>query len=271
MIKIEGLKYTLKTKENQKSTFTVKDVEIGKDLFLCAGPCAIASKEELQKIGKEVKDANCNALRGGAFKPRTSPYSFQGVGEEGLEIIKEVADKYNLISVSEIIDGRDVENFEKNVDIIQVGARNMQNFTLLKELGKSSKPILLKRGFSNTISEFLHSAEYIMNEGNNKVILCERGIRTFNEILRNTLDLGSVALLQEITHLPIITDPSHGTGVDFLVPKMSLASIAIGVDGLIIESHTNPSESLSDKEQTVSTTVLKKIIKDVNNLSRLKY
>ncbi len=263
MIKIDGLNHTIKTEEKQKTTFMVKNINIGEDLFLCAGPCAISSKEELEKIAVDVKKAKCNALRGGAFKPRTSPYSFQGIGEEGLKIIKDIADKKDLISVSEITDIRDIELFEKYVDIIQVGARNMQNFALLRELGKLDKPILLKRGFSSTISEFLHCAEYIMNEGNEKVILCERGIRTFNEIVRNTLDLGTVALLQEITHLPIIVDPSHGTGLDFLVPKMAKASIAIGVDGLIIESHTNPEEAISDKEQTISTKVLKDIVDNI--------
>ncbi len=267
MIKIDGLKHTVKLNNDHKSTFFVKDIEIGKDLLLCSGPCAISSKEELEKIAIYVKKAKCNALRGGAYKPRTSPYSFQGIGEEGLKILKEVAEKNDLITVTEITDVRDIKLFDKYVDIIQVGTRNMQNFTLLTELGKLNKPILLKRGFSSTISELLHSAEYIMNEGNKQVILCERGIRTFNEIVRNTLDLGSVALLQEITHLPIVVDPSHGTGIDTLVPKMSLASIAIGVDGLIIESHTNPEEAISDKEQTISTEKLKMLVQDIEKLN----
>ncbi len=267
MISVENpdLKLGLKS-YREKRKFNIKDVVVGEDLLLCAGPCAIANEEELHKIAKDAKDAKCNVLRGGAFKPRTSPYAFQGIGEKGIDILSNISKEYDLLSISEITDVRDINLFVDKIDIIQVGARNMQNFVLLKELSKIDKPVLLKRSFSATFTEFLSSAEYLLSGGNEKVILCERGIRTFNEYTRNTLDLGTVALIQEISNLPIIIDPSHAVGIDTLVPALSKASIALGVDGLIIESHTNPKEAISDKDQTISTKELKTLVTDLINL-----
>ncbi|MFV0441294.1 MAG: 3-deoxy-7-phosphoheptulonate synthase [Lachnospirales bacterium] len=262
-------KYTLKENPNDKRTIKVGGVTIGETPLLCSGPCTIANEEELIKIAKEVKNAGCNALRGGAFKPRTSPYSFQGLGSDGIKILSEISKDFNLLSTSEITDPRDVDLFNQHIDIIQVGARNMQNFVLLSELGKIDKPIILKRGFSATITEFLSSSEYIIEGGNEKVILCERGIRTFNEITRNTLDLGTVALIQEYSSLPIIVDPSHASGLRSLVPKLALASMVMGVDGLMIESHTNPDEAISDKEQTISTETLKDLIIKINAFKKI--
>lgn len=267
MITLNNSDINLSLKSNKdKIKFKIKDITVGEDLLLCGGPCAIKNEEELHLIARDVKKAKCNVLRGGAYKPRTSPYSFQGLGKEGINILSKVAKEFDLLSVSEITNINDIDLFANEIDIIQVGARNMQNFQLLSELGKIDKPILLKRGFSATVTEFLLAAEYILNGGNENVILCERGIRTFNEYTRNTLDLGTVALIQEISNLPIIVDPSHALGIDLLVPKLSKASIALGVDGLIIECHTNPSVALSDAEQTISTEDLAPLVSDLIEL-----
>lgn len=224
----------------------------GTDLILMAGPCSIENKEMIMDIAKVVKENGGEFLRGGAFKPRTSPYDFQGLGEEGLKYMREACDKYNLVMVTEVMDTRDIELIEKYTDIFQVGARNMQNFSLLKELGKTDKPILLKRGLSATIREFLMAAEYIVAFGNEKVILCERGIRTFEIATRNTVDINGVALLKEKSHLPIIIDASHGTGKKSLVEPVTLGCILAGADGAMVEIHQNPACALSDGDQSLN-------------------
>jgi 3-deoxy-7-phosphoheptulonate synthase len=225
-------------------------VEIGgKKIIILAGPCSIESKEQLKEVAVKIKDAGALVLRGGAFKPRTSPYTFQGLGEDGLKILKEVAEELDICTVTEVMDTRDMELVAKYSDILQIGARNMQNFNLLKEAGQISKPVILKRGMSATIKELLMSAEYILSEGNFKVILCERGIRTFEEFTRNTFDVSSIPAVEQLSHLPIIADPSHAAGKWNLVAPLSKAAIAAGADGLLIEVHPNPEEALSDGSQ----------------------
>ncbi len=223
----------------------------GGNLMVMAGPCSIESEEQLTEIAVAVKNSGANVLRGGAFKPRTSPYAFQGMREDGLALLVKVKEKTGLPVVTEIMDYEHLPYF-KDVDIIQVGARNMQNFELLKHLGRCDKPILLKRGLSNTLEELLMSAEYIMSEGNERVILCERGIRTFETATRNTLDLSAVPLLHQMTHLPVVVDPSHATGKAALVPSMALAGVVAGTDGLIIEVHNNPQKALCDGAQSLT-------------------
>ena len=248
----------------EDSIIKVKDQEIGGEkIAIMAGPCAIESYESLRAIAKEVKQKGATILRGGAFKPRTSPYSFQGLGEEGLKIMRQVCDEFGLLSVTEIMDPRDMPLMHKYVDIIQIGARNMQNFNLLKEVGKSKIPVMLKRGMMSTIKEFLMSAEYILSEGNFNVILCERGIRTFETYTRNTLDINAVPAIKNLSHLPIIVDPSHATGKWELVIPVSRASIAAGADGLIIEVHTNPEIAASDGSQSLNPKNFEKLIKEV--------
>lgn len=229
-----------------------KGIKIGsKRIIVMAGPCAIESYSMLYEIAQKVKEAGALVLRGGAFKPRTSPYSFQGLGEEGLKYLKDVAEKLELITVTEVMDPRDVELVARYADILQIGARNMQNFNLLKEVGATRKPILLKRGMSSTIKEWLMSAEYILSEGNFNVILCERGIRTFEDFTRNTLDVSSIPIVEQLSHLPVIVDPSHAAGKWGLVAPLSKAALAAGADGLIIEVHSNPEEALSDGNQSL--------------------
>ena len=220
-------------------------------LCIMAGPCSVESEEQLNGIAEKVKKSGATFLRGGAFKPRTSPYAFQGLKAEGLDLLKEARRVTGLPIVTEIMRVSHIDMFE-NVDIIQVGARNMQNFELLKALGKTNKPILLKRGLANTLKELLMSAEYIMSEGNENVILCERGIRTFETYTRNTLDLSAVPMLRKLTHLPIVVDPSHATGIASLVEPMALAAAAAGADGLMIEVHNNPAEALCDGPQSLT-------------------
>lgn len=223
----------------------------GKEPVIIAGPCSVESEEQICGIARDVKAAGAQILRGGAFKPRTSPYAFQGLRKDGITLLLEAKEETGLPIVTEIMDISQLPLFE-NIDIIQVGARNMQNFELLKELGKTNKPILLKRGLSSTLEELLMSAEYIMSGGNDQVILCERGIRTFERATRNTLDLSAIPLLQSLTHLPIIVDPSHATGKSALVAPMSKAALAAGADGLIIEVHNNPAAALCDGQQSLT-------------------
>jgi 3-deoxy-7-phosphoheptulonate synthase len=252
----------------ENSIIKIKDQEIGSNkITIMAGPCAIENLESLRDIAKVVKQKGATILRGGAFKPRTSPYSFQGLGEEGLKIMKQVCDEFKLLSVTEIMDPRDIGLMHKYVDIIQIGARNMQNFNLLKEVGKSKMPVLLKRGMMSTINEFLMSAEYILSEGNFNVILCERGIRTFETYTRNTLDINAVPVIKKLSHLPIIVDPSHATGKWELVIPASKASIAAGADGLIIEVHTNPEIAASDGSQTLNPENFELLIKQVKAIA----
>ncbi len=223
----------------------------GNNVVMMAGPCAIESKEQLERIAKAVKASGAKILRGGAYKPRTSPYSYQGMGAEGLSLLNEMGQKYGMPVVSELMDANDLPLFEQYVDLIQVGARNMQNFSLLTALGKSTKPVLLKRGFSNTIEEWLMSAEYIYAGGNQNIILCERGIRTFEKATRSTLDVSSVPVVRRTSHLPVIVDPSHAAGKWELVEPLALAGIAAGADGLIIEVHDEPEKAMSDGAQSL--------------------
>ena len=228
------------------------NAQIGGGHFsVIAGPCSVESEEQIIAVAQSVKESGADILRGGAFKPRTSPYAFQGLGEDGIRLLLEAKKATGLPIITEIMNISALELF-CDVDIIQVGARNMQNYDLLKELGKSRKPILLKRGLANTLQELLMSAEYIMCEGNENIILCERGIRTFETYTRNTLDLSAVPVLQELTHLPIIVDPSHGTGISRLVPPMAMAATACGADGIMIEVHNNPSSALCDGPQSLT-------------------
>ncbi|MBM7869354.1 3-deoxy-7-phosphoheptulonate synthase [Clostridium pascui] len=253
-------------KNGERIKVRVKDVEIGgSEKIIMSGPCAVEDYNTMIKIGKTLKDLGVHMLRGGAFKPRTSPYSFQGLKFEGMQILNEVSEITGLPVVSEIMDTRDVEEGIKYIDMIQIGSRNMYNYSLLKEVGKTNKPVLLKRGMSATLAEWIYAAEYIMAEGNMNVVLCERGIRTFESYTRNTLDLNSVAVIKQKYRIPIIVDPSHGTGLRELVLPMSMASLAVGADGLMIESHIYPDNSVSDSRETVSMETLKNIISKINN------
>jgi 3-deoxy-7-phosphoheptulonate synthase len=218
---------------------------------MMAGPCTVESAEQIMTIAGIMKENGIRVLRGGAFKPRTSPYSFQGMGEEGLKVLREAADKYGLLVVSEIMNHTQIPLFCEQVDILQVGARNMQNFDLLKELAKVRKPVLLKRGPSATIEEWLLSAEYIMTGGNHSVMLCERGIRTFENYTRNTLDISAIPVIKKLSHLPVLADPSHGTGRRDKVPPMARAAVAAGADGLLIEVHHSPETALCDGAQSL--------------------
>ncbi|KGK81769.1 3-deoxy-7-phosphoheptulonate synthase [Clostridium sp. HMP27] len=223
----------------------------GTKLAVMAGPCSVESEEQIVGLAEEIKRSGATFLRGGAFKPRTSPYSFQGMGLEGLELLKIAREKTGLPIVSEIMSPQYIERFVEDVDVIQVGARNMQNFDLLKQLGKTNKPILLKRGLAATIDEFLMSAEYIMAGGNENVILCERGIRTYETYTRNTLDLSAIPIIKKHSHLPVIVDPSHAGGIWWLVEPLAKAAVAVGADGLMIEVHNNPAKALSDGSQSL--------------------
>ena len=244
-------------------------IKIGKGNFcVMAGPCSVESEEQITGIAESVKASGALMLRGGAFKPRTSPYDFQGMGGEGLALLRKAREKTGLPIVSECMGVSDLPLFE-DVDIIQVGARNMQNFELLKALGKVKNPILLKRGLANTLKEFLMSAEYIMAGGNENVILCERGIRTFDDYTRNTLDLAAVSMLRELTHLPIVVDPSHATGIARLVPPMALAATAAGADGLIIEVHNDPVHALSDGAQSLRPEQFRDLMQQIGKVREI--
>ena len=250
-----------------KSSDTIIDIKghlIGGDNFmLMAGPCSVANREMLSNIAKEVKKGGAVALRGGAYKPRTSPYDFQGLGEIALKYLREVADENNMLVVTEAMDVENLDLICTYSDIVQIGARNMQNFSLLKKLGKINKPILLKRGLSATINEFLLSAEYIIAHGNREVILCERGIRTFETMTRNTLDINAIAMIKELSHLPIIVDASHGTGRRTLVEPITLAGIFAGANGAMVEVHENPECALSDGPQSLDFKFFEKLAKNI--------
>lgn len=244
------------------------DIQIGgNELIVMAGPCAVENKECLVTTAKEVKTAGAKILRGGAFKPRTSPYAFQGLGEEGLKYLRETADKNGMAVVSEVMEISQIELFLKYVDILQVGARNMQNFNLLKELGQTRKPVLLKRGLSATIKEWLMSAEYVLSGGNNNVILCERGIRTFETSTRNTLDLSAIPVVKSLSHLPIVVDPSHAIGVRDKIGPMARAAVAAGADGLIIEVHCDPASALCDGAQSLYPEQFNSLMKEIKIIS----
>lgn len=245
----------------------VKDVDIGGGNFvMMAGPCAVESYEQMIEAAKAVKKSGAKVLRGGAYKPRSSPYSFQGLEEEGLKILNAVGRETGMVTITEIVSSSHIDKVSQYADILQVGSRNMQNFELLKEIGKSKMPVLLKRGLSSTIEEWLNAAEYIMKEGNPNVILCERGIRTFETYTRNTLDLNAVAAVKNLSHLPVIVDPSHGTGRRDLIAPLSRAAVAVGADGLIIEVHPHPDMALSDGAQSLTPVEFNKVSKEVNKI-----
>jgi 3-deoxy-7-phosphoheptulonate synthase len=264
---MQGLKLTsLNGDDTKRTVVTVGEVEIGVDLAVIAGPCSVEGEEQTIKIAQEVKEAGASMLRGGAFKPRTSPYEFQGLGLKGLKILEKAKRETGLPVVTEVTDPRDVSWVCEYADVLQIGTRNMQNFSLLKEAGKVGKPVLLKRGMYSTLREWLNCAEYILAEGNPNVILCERGIRTFETYTRNTLDLSIVPSVKEVSHLPVIVDPSHGTGRLSLIEPMSLAAIAAGADGVMIEVHHNPCEALCDKDQAMPPDMFAGLMKKLQSL-----
>lgn len=263
--------YKLVSREFQNEDSVVKINENisfgGKKIPIIAGPCAVESKDGIRSIAREVKRLGATILRGGAFKPRTSPYDFQGLGEEGLKYLADAGRESGLATITEVMDSRDIELICKYVDILQIGARNMQNFSLLKEIGKTKKPVVLKRGMSATIKEWLMSAEYILSNGNFNVILCERGIRTYETATRNTLDINAVAVVKQLSHLPIIVDPSHATGKWNLVEAVSKASIAAGCDGLMIEVHDNPEVAFSDGSQSLTPETFSSVMNMLKNIA----
>lgn len=258
--------YKLASRETKHETTVIKcnGVSVGgTTVVIMAGPCSVENEEQIDAAAKGVKAAGATILRGGAFKPRTTPYSFQGLGRKGVIMLENAAKKHGMASISEVMDVRDVEYISQHIDILQIGARNMQNFDLLKEVGKCKKPIMLKRGMSATIKEFLLAAEYILAQGNQNVILCERGIRTFEDETRNTLCIATVPIVKELSHLPIIVDPSHGTGKPALIPPMARAAIAAGADGIMVEVHPNPDVALSDADQALTLEDFKNLMKEI--------
>ena len=254
----------------ENTVIDIKGTKIGgKDIIVMAGPCSVESREQCMIIAEHVKKAGGKIFRGGAFKPRTSPYSFQGLKEDGLKILSEVRDKFGLLIVTEAIDTETIELVARYSDIIQIGARNMQNYSLLRRAGKTGKPILLKRGMSATLEEFLMAAEYIMAESNPNVILCERGVRTFADHTRNTLDLSAIPFVKRTSHLPIIADPSHGTGKRDKVIPLSRASIAVGADGLIVEVHHDPQNALTDGPQSLTPDMFYELMKQMRPIAQV--
>jgi 3-deoxy-7-phosphoheptulonate synthase len=251
----------------QSTIITLGDIEIGgREPVIMAGPCAIESFEQAMTIGRLVKRAGARIFRGGAFKPRTSPYSFQGLGEEGLKILAAVGAETGLATITEATDHENIELVEKYADIIQIGARNMQNYTLLRRAGQCRKPVLLKRGFAATIEELLMSAEYIISEGNARVMLCERGIRTFSDSTRNTLDLSAIPSIKEVSHLPVIVDPSHAAGKREFVIPLARGALAVGADGLIVEVHNDPPHALSDGRQSLYPEQFERLVREVKGV-----
>jgi 3-deoxy-7-phosphoheptulonate synthase len=264
--------YKLASRETKEGNTVVKvgDVEIGgPKCVIMAGPCAVESEEQLMEAAKAVKEAGASMLRGGAFKPRTSPYSFQGMGEEGLKLLAKTREKTGLPIVTEAMSAPEVELVEHYADVIQVGARNVQNFPLLKEVGHAKKPVLLKRGMMTTLEELLMSAEYILASGNNQVILCERGIRTFETSMRNTLDISAVPVLKEKTHLPVIVDPSHAIGQWQFVLPLSRAAVAVGADGLLIEVHPDPEHALCDGAQSLKPEKFRNLVAEIESIAKI--
>ncbi|MCL2792024.1 MAG: 3-deoxy-7-phosphoheptulonate synthase [Spirochaetaceae bacterium] len=265
---MEDLKLARIGKEKKRTIVDINGIQVGKDLVVIAGPCSVESEEQTIKTAIAVKKAGADMLRGGAFKPRTSPYTFQGLGIKGLKILENARKETGLPIVTEVVDARAVSWVCEYADVIQIGARNMQNFPLLKEAGKSKKPILLKRGVHSTLSEWLNCAEYILAEGNPNVILCERGIRTFETYTRNTLDLSIVPAAKEVTHLPVFVDPSHGTGKLSLIESMTYASIFAGADGIMLEVHIEPEKAMSDADQQLSPEDFAKIMHKIKKLKQ---
>jgi 3-deoxy-7-phosphoheptulonate synthase len=265
---MKNLKLTGQKADGKRTIVTVGGLRIGEDLIVIAGPCAVESEDQMVRTAVAVKEAGATMLRGGAFKPRTSPYAFQGLGLKGLKILDKARRETGLPIVTEVIDTRDVSWVGEYADVLQIGARNMQNFSLLREAGKSGRPILLKRGMYSTLEEWLNCAEYILAEGNPNVILCERGIRSFETYTRNTLDLSIVPAAKSLSHLPVFVDPSHGTGVLGLIEPMSLAAVAAGADGLEIEVHIDPSSAMSDKDQQLSPEAFTRLMRKLTIMRR---
>ncbi len=262
-------KLTSRNFHEENSLIKIKDVEIGgNQIALIAGPCSIENEDQIFRLAKIVADSGAKILRGGAFKPRTSPYSFQGLGEEGLKLIRAAADEFNLLVITEVMQIDHIDLIGKYTDIFQVGARNMQNFALIKELGKVDKPVMLKRGIAATIEEWLMSAEYILSNGNRKVLLCERGIRTFETYTRNTFDLSAIPVVHKKSHLPVIADPSHATGIRDQVPPMARAAIAAGADGIMIEIHDDPENALSDGPQALLPNTFLKLVDELKLIAQ---
>ena len=260
----EPYKLASRTFKPEKTVVSIGDLRIGGDeVMVIAGPCSAETEEQVEAAAAAVSKAGAKMFRGGAFKPRSSPYSFQGLGEEGLRLLREAADRHNLKLVSEVMDLSQIELMLRYVDMLQVGARNMQNFTLLRELGKTQTPVLLKRGISATIEEWLLSAEYVLSGGNANVVLCERGIRTFESYTRNTLDISAIPVIHKLSHLPILADPSHGIGIRDKVAPMARAAVAAGADGLIIEVHPDPDQALSDGAQSLFPEQFERLMSEV--------
>lgn len=261
--------YFMVSKEfREKTIIDLGDgIKVGDGFSMIAGPCSVENEESIDKIASFLSEQGVNILRGGTYKLRTSPYSFQGLGETGLKILRNVSRKYGMKCISEIVDVRNLDLFLEYTDIIQVGARNMMNFSLLKEIGRTKKPVMLKRSLSATMDDFLSSAEYLMSEGNENVILCERGIQTFDDITRSTVNIASIPILKDTTHLPVIFDPSHSIGASKYVPVTSLAAVVMGVDGLLVEVHYNPANALSDGYQTISFKSFERMNGKISKLS----
>jgi 3-deoxy-7-phosphoheptulonate synthase len=265
----QGIKLAVKNDDQPAIKVRVGDLLVGGEtVIVMAGPCTVETDEQLMETAREVKEAGAHILRGGAFKPRTLPYSFQGLGEEGLKLLSHARDETGLPIVTEVMSPEDVELVEAYTDVLQIGSRNMQNFPLLKRVGRASKPVLLKRGMSATIYEWLGCAEYILNEGNPDVILCERGIRSFNDVTRNTLDIAAVPIIKQVSRLPIIVDPSHGTGIRSLVAPMTKAGIAAGADGALVEVHCDPDHALCDGAQSLRPWEFKALMDELEPLTR---
>ena len=262
------LRLTRRSAKPEGTVVTVRGVQIGgPGIVIMAGPCAVESESQLFAAARAVKVAGAHILRGGAFKPRTSPYSFQGLKEDGLRLLARAREETGLPIVTEVLDARQVELVARYADILQVGSRSMQNFALLEEVGRSGVPVLLKRGMSATLDEYLNAAEYVMSNGNPNVILCERGIRTFEPSTRNTLDLNAVPMLQRLSHLPVIVDPSHGTGHAWMVPRLASAAVAAGADGVLVEVHTDPANALSDGPHALTPAVFAAMVEQLAAVS----
>lgn len=272
---MKGLKYTSITDEmghkRDKTEIRIGDITVGKDFCVIAGPCSVEAQEQILEAALAVKKAGANILRGGAYKPRTSPYSFQGLGKVGLKYLYEAGKKAGLPIITEVVDTRDVYLVAEYADVLQIGARNAQNFSLLTEVGRAKKPVLLKRGMNSTIEEWLNCAEYILEQGNPNVILCERGIRTYETYTRNTLDLSAVAAVKNLSHLPVFVDPSHATGRREMIQPMSLSAIIAGCDGLEIEVHPDPKTALSDAEQQLLPGQFEEFMEDVRMTLEFRY
>jgi 3-deoxy-7-phosphoheptulonate synthase len=263
-----GYKLVSREVKPESTVVEVGGVRIGgKELAVAAGPCAVESREQVLTVARKVKEAGATLLRGGAFKPRTSPYSFQGLGKEGLEILAAAREETGLPVVTEALDPEGVDMVEEYADVIQIGARNMQNFSLLRRCGRASRPVLLKRGLAATLEEFLMSAEYILAEGNYRVVLCERGVRTFSDFSRNTLDLAVVPAVKRLSHLPILVDPSHGTGRRDKVGPMSRGAVAVGADGLLVEVHHDPDAALSDGPQSITPEMFESLMGELRQMA----